>query len=90
MKPSTSKLLQPIRAVAVTPKTKSPPLHKTIKKPASGGILKKSLKKRKMSTSKQKAVANTADNTLKLWRLEKQIDLTPLRMLGAEQWKKKK
>lgn len=90
MKPSTSKLLQPIRTIAVTPKTKSPPLHKTIKKPVSGGILKKNLKKRKMSSSKQKAVANTADSTLKLWRLEKQIDLTPLRMLGAEQWKKKK
>lgn len=77
-------------AIAVTPKSKSTILHKTIKKPSGGGIMKKNLKKRKMTTSKQKAVVNTADNSLKLWCLEKQTDLKPLRVLGAEQWKKKK
>lgn len=90
MKPTTSKLLQPIMAISVTPKSKSTPLHKTIKKPTSGGIIKKNLKKRKMTTNKQKAVVNTADNNLKLWCLEKKTDLKPLRVLGAEQWKKKK
>lgn len=90
MKPTTSKLLQPITTVAVSPKNKSVPLRKTIKKPVTNGILKKNSKKRKMAISKQKAIANTADNALKLWRLEKKIDLTPLRMLGSEQWKKKK
>ncbi|XP_025409754.1 cytosolic carboxypeptidase-like protein 5 isoform X2 [Sipha flava] len=90
MKPTTSKLLQPIMAISVTPKTKPTPLHKTIKKPTSGGIIKKNLKKRKMTASKQKAVVNTADNSLKLWCLEKKTDLKPLCVLGAEQWKKKK
>lgn len=90
MNPTSSKLLQPIVTIAVTPKNKSAPLRKTIKKPSNGGILKKNLKKRKITASKQKAVANSADNALKIWRLEKEIDLTPLRMLGAEQWKKKK
>lgn len=90
MKPTTSKLLQPIMAIAVTPLSKSAPLRKTIKKPATGGILKKNPKKRKMSGNKQKAVANSADTSLKLWRLEKKIDLTPLRILGSDQWKKNK
>jgi len=90
MKPTTSKLLQPIMTIAVTPKNKSIPFRKTIKKPVSGGILKKTSKKWKMTASKQKAIANNADNTLKLWRLDKQIDLTPLRKLSAENWKKKK
>lgn len=89
MKPTTSKLLQPIVAIAVTPINKSAPLRKTIKKPSTGGILKKNSKKRKMTASKQKAVANTSDSR-KLWRLEKNIDLKPLCMLGADQWKKKK
>lgn len=87
MKPTTSKLLQPIVKIAVPSKSKLAPLRKTIKKPASGGILKKNSKKRKMTASKQKAVANTADNTLKLWCLEKKS--VALRKLGAEQWKKK-
>lgn len=76
--------------IAVTPKIKSTQLHKTIKKPTSGGIIKKNLKKRKMTASKQIAVVNTADNSLKLWCLEKKTDLKPLRILGAEQWKKNK
>jgi len=71
MKPTSSKLLQPIVTVAVTPKSKPVPLRKTIKKPASGGILKKTSKKRKITASKQKAATNTADNALKLWCLEK-------------------
>lgn len=90
MKPTTSKLLQPIVTIAVAPKNKPTPLHKSIKKSVSKGILKKNSKKRKITTSKQKAIANNADSSLKLWRLEKQIDLTPLRKLGAETWKKKK
>lgn len=90
MKPTTSKLLQPIKTITVTPKNKLIPLRKSIKKPTTNGILKKCPKKRKMTASKQKAIANTADNALKLWCLEKKIDLTPLRMLGTEQWKKKK
>lgn len=87
MKPTTSKLLQPIVTLAVTPKTKPAPLRKTIKKPVTGGILKKSSKKRKMTASKQKAVASSADSALKMWCLEKKN--TPLRILDAEQWKKK-
>lgn len=90
IKPTTSKLLQPIKTLAIKPKNKSIPLRKTIKNPISGGILKKNSKKWKITASKQKVVANTADNALKLWRLEKQIDLTPLCKLGAEHWKKKK
>lgn len=91
MKPTTSKLLQPIVTIAVTPKSKSIPLRKTIKKPTSGGILKKNLKKRKITASKQKVVVSTADNALRLWRLEQKIDLTPsLLMLNAKQWVKKK
>lgn len=85
MKPTTSKLLQPIVSVAVAPKTKSAPLRKTIKKPASGRILKKITKKRKMTASKPKTVINTADNALTLWCLEKK----KTRKLGTEQRKKK-
>lgn len=59
MNPTTSKLLQPIMTLAVTPKSKSALLRKTIKK---SGILKKNKKKRKMTASKQKAVASTVDN----------------------------
>jgi len=46
---------------AVAPKIKSIPLRKTMKK---SGILKKNQKKRKMTPSKQKAVANTAENII--------------------------
>ena len=49
--------------------------------------LKKNCKKRKITVSKQKAVANTADNTIKLWCLEKKN--IPLRKLGTDQKKKK-
>lgn len=64
MNPTTSKLLQPIKTIAaVAPKIKSIPLRKskTMKK---SGILKKNQKKRKMTPSKQKAVANTAENII--------------------------
>lgn len=61
MNPTTSKLLQPIMTIAVAPKSKSIPLRKTMKK---SGILKKNQKKRKMTPSKQKAVANTAENII--------------------------
>jgi len=47
--------------IAVAPKSKSVSLRKTIKK---SGILKKNQKKRKMTPSKQKAVANTSDNII--------------------------
>lgn len=91
MKPTTSKLLQPIVTIAVTPKSKCIPLRKSIKKPTTGGVLKKNSKKRKITASKQKVVVSTADNTLKLWRLEQKIDLTPsLLMLNTKQWIKKK
>ncbi|XP_050422743.1 cytosolic carboxypeptidase-like protein 5 [Adelges cooleyi] len=89
MKPTTSKLLTPIMTKPVPPLVKSAALRKTLKT-KTGGILKKNGKKWKMNSSKQKAIINTAENSLKLWRLGKKIDLTPLRILGVDQQKNKK